>query len=373
MNRRFCALLLLPYISACADSGGNVATSTTIRSQSANSSIIPTQALAETSLQSALPYRSEYMYVRNYADQSILIYAHDASGNAPPLGIIKGSRTQLTNDSSNLSQDAAGNLYVANGNSLLVFAHGASGNVAPIRVLSGPQTGITNITAMTVDKKTGKIFVAVDFPSAFGSLILRFPPNATGNTAPFATSSVYSYTWGFTSDSTGNNLIGLSVEGPTLTPPSVVTFDKQFANGTRPQTSNRIFSLYTGRIADDPNNKTYVVTTSSNGGMYTGGSAIMRFAESASGHGPIVNEHQNIPASYTPNIVSEINDNCAGGIAVQAPPYPNTYVTHSSGAQGCTDAVYVYPESANGSAKPLRILQGPATMLNQAADIYEGK
>jgi hypothetical protein len=140
-----------------------------------------------------VPASNDMLYVGNLGNNSITVYHHDAQGNAAPVYVIAGSRTGIKNPGQ-LAEDAAGNLYVANGSayatdlttpSILVFAHGAKGNVAPIRVIA-------------------------QYPGLSGtSELLRFPPNANGNTAPFArsaTDSVY-VPHQITLDSTGNNLI----------------------------------------------------------------------------------------------------------------------------------------------------------------------
>src|SRR2546425_12957020 len=67
---------------------------------------------------------------------SITVYAVGATGNATPTAIIAGGNTGLIGPGA-MAFDAAGRLYVANGNSLsltyniTVYGAGATGNVAP--------------------------------------------------------------------------------------------------------------------------------------------------------------------------------------------------------------------------------------------------
>jgi hypothetical protein len=147
------------------------------------------------------------LYVGNRGNNSITVYSQNANGNAAPIRTIAGPNTQLNfhvgvGRTGQISQDAAGNLWVANGTaSILIFAHGASGNVAPIGILGGPLTGIVYATALTVDKVTGKIFVFNENGETGQSQLLRFPPGAVGNVAPFAaTSGVYMFALELTSE-----------------------------------------------------------------------------------------------------------------------------------------------------------------------------
>lgn len=372
MHRLFGTLLLLPIVAAC---GGGVAPASAPLEAVVSNAIVPMQGGQRlTEAQSDAAERStsasavgvssgtDLLYVSNTGSNTITVYPHAAVGNTAPLYVIAGPKTGL-NNAGQLSQDAAGNLYVANGNELLVFAHGANGNVAPSRVLSGSLTGIHAITAMTVDQKTGKIFIGDTTPGADPSTgaLLRFPPNASGNTAPFARSLAAGYTSSFASDSTGVNLITADSLGVSNFDRTITTYVKQFANASYPQRAFGINAVVAAGIADDPTTKTYLATMNGQ---------IVRFAENTVGNGAFLNA----PAKFTPAIVSTItSDQCGSQLAVAPGPSPNTYVSHST-AQGCpTDAVYVYTNAAAGNAAPLRVLSGPATKLDRPAGIYEGR
>lgn len=316
------------------------------------------------------PAESDRLYVGNLGSNSITVYQHDAKGNTAPIAIIYGSKTGI-NSPGQLSGDAQGNLYVANGSvlhrsttpAILVFAHGANGNVAPIRTIAGPATGIQYPTGVTVDKATGKIFVNSEFFGEDGvSTLIRFPSYATGNQTPYAESAGLEPVTELASDSTGQNIVESSwysccssfLVGAT-------TFLKQFTNGATLQRLYFVDALYTFGIADDPTTATYLVST--NSGIY-------RFAEKTNGHGDIPDGPS---TSYVPPPVSIItNDTCGGQLATPPGPTPYTYVLHGT-ENGCpTDAVYVYQNNASGNATPVRILSGPATLMNQPYGLYEG-
>jgi hypothetical protein len=98
---------------------------------------------------------------------------------------------------------------------------------------------------------------------------------------------------------------------------------------------------------------------------------IYRFREDTDGNGAA----NGVTSHYTPPVVSVItSDTCGTQLALGYER--NIYVVHSANVNyaSCpTDAVYVYEHDASGNAKPLRILTGSATKLDQPSGIYEGK
>jgi hypothetical protein len=290
------APLLLLLLPACGGGGGSSASgqlplSAPLGPLSQAHSLTEAQSDALQQLQPLYtPATNDLLYVGIVGNNSITVYKHNAEGNTAPLKVIAGPRTGISNPGQ-VSEDAQGNLYVANGAftygsgplvsanpSILVFAHGANGNAAPIRKLAGPLTGIHDIEAMTVDVNTGKIFVFEDdgIPEApEAPSLLRFPPNATGNTAPFARGSVNFPAIQLASDSTGSNLIeahfGNSPSGVGF---GIETLVKQFPNNSAPTVLyNTAWFGVTG-MADDPTTKTYLTSA---------GSGIDRFAEKTEG------------------------------------------------------------------------------------------
>jgi DNA-binding beta-propeller fold protein YncE len=113
---------------------------------------------------------------------SINIYARGASGNTPPLRVIKGPRTQLNWPSHVALHEDRGEIFVANDadDSILVFRNIDRGDVAPIRVIRGPRTALKNPVGVSVDPRNGELWVA-----SMGNYTANvFPITANGNVAP---------------------------------------------------------------------------------------------------------------------------------------------------------------------------------------------
>jgi hypothetical protein len=380
--------LLLPLLAACGggvNSAGSLPQGVVQPLGSASAAHVSSEAESDALPGAQPPYTAsaaDLLYVANDGDNTITVYRHDASGNTAPLKTIAGSKTGISGPGQ-LSQDARGDLYVANGGystsgkivdpSILVFAHGASGNVAPIRKIAGPLSGIHNPLAVTVDQATGKIFV-VDNEYNDGSIqsdytsILRFSPNATGATAPFARSqNNFLATAELASDSSGRYLIDPQGEAPFRASAAGTQFTaKQFANQSSPDVIRYIGPADVGGVADDPTTKTFVATLAPQSDRPRG---IYRFAEDTIGNFA----YDGDPEHFSPAIVSTItSDTCGTQIALGY--LRNIYVTHSRKWGGCTgDAVYVYTHDASGHVPPLRILTGAATKLSDPSGIYEGQ
>jgi DNA-binding beta-propeller fold protein YncE len=93
---------------------------------------------------------------------SITIYPRAASGDAAPLRVIQGPKTQMNWPTGIAFDPRTNELFVANdmGDSILVFNASASGDAAPIRALKGPNTGIKNPTGVFIDTKNDELWVA---------------------------------------------------------------------------------------------------------------------------------------------------------------------------------------------------------------------
>jgi hypothetical protein len=113
---------------------------------------------------------------------SITIHARNASGNAAPLRVIKGPKTQLNWPSHVSLHEQRGEIFVANDadDSVLVFKITDSGDVAPTRVIKGARTLIKNPTGVTVDAANNELWVA----SMGNYTATVFPITANGNVAP---------------------------------------------------------------------------------------------------------------------------------------------------------------------------------------------
>ena len=113
---------------------------------------------------------------------SITIHARGANGNAAPLRVIKGPRTQLNWPSHVALHEGRGEVFVANDadDSVLVFKITDSGDVAPTRVIKGARTLIKNPTGVNVDAVNNELWVA----SMGNYTAAVFPLTANGNVAP---------------------------------------------------------------------------------------------------------------------------------------------------------------------------------------------
>ena len=119
---------------------------------------------------------------------AILTFRGGANGEEPPLRVIQGSRTQITNPS-RLGLDPVNNeILVPEGRRILVFPREANGNVAPVRILEGPDTKL-GAGAVAVDP-IHDLLIAVGGTGGGGygrrSQILIFDRKASGNTKPKA-------------------------------------------------------------------------------------------------------------------------------------------------------------------------------------------
>jgi hypothetical protein len=363
----FAVILSVPFFAACGGGGSSVS-----MPQPASQSYAQTTSEALADALRGPEYVSspaDLLYIGNRGNNSITVYRHDASGNAAPMHVIVGRKTGLNNPGQ-LAQDAAGNLYVANGvsgsSSVLVFARGANGNVAPIRVLEGPATGIHGIGAMTVDQTTGKVFLE-DVQDQTGGLLvnvslLRFAPNANGNAAPYARSQPGLFPSNeLSSDSSGRNLIDAhNTNEPNNMGDGIDTLGKQFPNGAPPAPSggSSINSFFAAGVIDDPSTKSYWVSTFD---YPNNVNKLYRLAENTVGNGT----YEGYPETLSPKPGSVVSHAaCSGQLALGY--LRNVYLA-------CSSAVYVYAPASSGNAAPLRTLQGGATELNGAYGIYEGQ
>jgi 6-phosphogluconolactonase (cycloisomerase 2 family) len=118
---------------------------------------------------------------------SIIVYARTDSGNALPLRIISGEATELKIRSSNrngMAVDTKNNEIVAvnSNDSIVVHARAANGNAAPLRTISG----VTHhFVAFAVDALNDEIFL-IDYVK---NVIEVYPRTANGDVTPLRTLS----------------------------------------------------------------------------------------------------------------------------------------------------------------------------------------
>jgi hypothetical protein len=117
--------------------------------------------------------------------QAVMYYRGGANGDEPPVRILQGPHTQIQMPGYGVYVDAVHNeTYVMEGRDrpgeeyLLVFSHDAKGDAAPIRVIKGPDTMLKDARSIAVDPIHNVIAVA----SRNGMLI--FDRMANGNAKP---------------------------------------------------------------------------------------------------------------------------------------------------------------------------------------------
>ena len=113
---------------------------------------------------------------------SITVYPKTASGDTPPIRVIKGPKTQMDWPTGIAVDPANGEIYIANdgGNSILVFSPTANGDVAPIRVLKGKKSMVKNPTGVYLDTKNHELWSA-NFGNHTATV---YKQDASGDTAP---------------------------------------------------------------------------------------------------------------------------------------------------------------------------------------------
>ncbi len=113
---------------------------------------------------------------------SIIVHSIKAQGNAAPLGVIQGPKTQFDWPTALAIDEQRGELYVANdmGNAILVFNVTDRGDVAPKRVIKGPKTNLANPVGVWLDLKNNEIWAA-NFMNHAATV---YPLGASGDIAP---------------------------------------------------------------------------------------------------------------------------------------------------------------------------------------------
>jgi 6-phosphogluconolactonase (cycloisomerase 2 family) len=120
-----------------------------------------------------------------FLQPSITVYQRAASGDAAPVGVIQGPKTQLNWPAGMAVVPERGELFVANdaGHSILVFRETDTGDVAPIRIIKGPRSLIRNPIGVAVDVKNRELWVA-NFGNHMGTV---YALDAAGDVAPLRT------------------------------------------------------------------------------------------------------------------------------------------------------------------------------------------
>jgi DNA-binding beta-propeller fold protein YncE len=117
-----------------------------------------------------------------FGPATITVHSADANGNAVPVRVIEGPKTQL-NWPTGISVDSERQeIYVSNaaGDSINVYSATANGDVAPIRQIKGPKTLLRNPNGVSIDPVNGEVWVA-----NFGNhTATAYKRDANGNAEP---------------------------------------------------------------------------------------------------------------------------------------------------------------------------------------------
>ena len=291
---------------------------------------------------------------------SITVYPAAASGNVAPLRTIAGPNTLLSMPNQ-LAEDSAGYLYVADESSgILVFAPGANGDATPVRQIAGAaQTDVT--TGVAVDG-AGTMYVGVccTNPEGQGD-VLRYALNASGNVTPQAVVASGDV-WNLTMDTTSGLLIVGHQACCASTATEGVGVFKPTPGGLVSVAS--IGLLSPEGIVADPASGTYLVVAN---GFDTNGSAIVRFAETASGSFPYDGY-----TSGLPTVISALNVSaCATALANDG--NGSIYLGITPGCSTTPSSVAVYGLAATGMASPRRLIAGPNTGLDNPSGLVVGR
>jgi len=123
----------------------------------------------------------DVILVPNFYAQSIQIYRGDADGEAAPVRMIQGSRTQLHNPDKLMLDVVNNEILIPQRDRVLVFDGNAQGNVAPKRIL-GPTPGLG---ALVVDADpVHNLLVVAGAGGGFSGRFQIFDRTASGEAKP---------------------------------------------------------------------------------------------------------------------------------------------------------------------------------------------
>jgi hypothetical protein len=190
---------------------------------------------------------SSEVFVSDYNNSSIEVFAPTAVGNVMPMRTIAGTTTQLANQEALFVDRAHGELFVADppGPAVLVFALTASGNVAPLRVLSSFTVG-TAPRGLVVDEVHDELIVAGNNGS-----LTTFARSASGNATPLRviSGSATGLGTGFSIalDPIADELYATGFHGSV---PGVVVFDRTAIGNVAPKRTITASSTNPGSSLD---------------------------------------------------------------------------------------------------------------------------
>ncbi len=283
------------------------------------------------------------IYVSQAGNQ-VLVFAPDATGNAPPVRTIAGANTGLALPIG-LAVDAAGNLYVANrmGAGVTVYAPGATGDVAPLRTLTA--SGMQAAEGLAIGN-SGDVFVAT-CPTCGASgggqvAVFHFPAGATQSDYSIAGQNT-----GFTNpgsialDSDQDLVVGNSFGGTVATFAPGAMGDVMPIRSFTPAPATNLQAI---AFAD----QTLFVATP------TG--FLSLFPAAATGNATAVATFSSLSVQYP------------GGVAIDTTPaQPIVYLVDYTG--GAVDVIQTTGSSPMFAPGPVTEIQGPTTALQSPLGI----
>ena len=120
-----------------------------------------------------------------FVEPSIKVFSRTANGDAVPVRVIQGPRTELSLPMKIFLDSVHNEIFVANSgsSSILIFSRTASGDVAPTRKIEGPATGLNKPVGLFLDLKNDELWATN--PGEHSATVYR--RTAQGNAAPLRT------------------------------------------------------------------------------------------------------------------------------------------------------------------------------------------
>lgn len=281
----------------------------------------------------------------SFTSPSITVYPMNASGDAPPLRVIRGPKTRFGWPAFIALDVQHQELFVANSweHSILVFRATDSGNVAPIRMLKGPKTGLDNPYGIALDEETGEVVVA-NYGNHTATV---YPRTAEGNTAPIRTIRlapqgtmvpIFQHLSAVAYDSKRDQILAQSC----IAQPQMVAFSMGAKSGQKPDRILAGEQTRQGRgmhdMRYDPIHDEIVIANPT-------AQAVLTFRGGASGQEPPLRIIQGPRTGIIKSDYVELD-----------PVHDEIYVPEGG-------KILVFPRTSSGNVAPIRVLQGPDTGL----------
>ncbi len=317
------------------------------------------------------------IYVTNRATNTVTIYAANANGNVPPLVVIGGDKTRLSNPAG-IALDASGKIYVLNSMERSIRVYPPLGmstgilNEAPVATIAGSKTLLNEATGIAIDAQN-KIYVANELggPAVHGESLDKgritvYEAGGNGNIAPVATISGagtgLSFPFGIALDSSGNIYVAnlQTANNKTASGGSITVYPAGSKGNASPSTT----------IAGDntglQNFEAFGID--SNGNLYA---TVLICASLCSG----TDFRVNVFASgsngdvFPSTVIAGADTGLSEPNSLALDPGGNLYVLNSNGGPGVSGSVTVYETGSSGDATPTMTITSNFTGLPFATDV----